>query len=252
MAQEIKNKPEQMTEAEREEKKKAMILFLSNSEEKESFLSKNNRKLLTDPLDDNNPITVQVLGICSALAITVQMEPAIVMAIAVTAVMAFSNMIISALRNMIPNRIRIIVQLVVVASLVALVDQVLRAYAYDVSKQLSVFIGLIITNCIVMGRLEAFALGNGIYKSFLDGIGNAAGYGLILIIVAFFRELLGAGKLFGYEILGHKGATLAESTGLYALGYENNGLMLLSPMALIVVGILIWIQRARNRKLIEA
>jgi Na+-transporting NADH:ubiquinone oxidoreductase subunit D len=252
MAQEIKNKPEQMSEVEKEEKKKAMVLFLSNSEEKEHFLSKGNRKLLSDPLDDNNPITVQVLGICSALAITVQMEPAIVMAIAVMAVMAFSNMIISALRNMIPNRIRIIVQLVVVASLVALVDQVLRAYAYDVSKQLSVFIGLIITNCIVMGRLEAFALGNGIYKSFLDGIGNAAGYGLILIIVAFFRELLGAGKLFGYEILGHKGATLAESTGLYALGYENNGLMLLSPMALIVVGIIIWVQRSRNRKLIEA
>ncbi|WP_209309918.1 NADH:ubiquinone reductase (Na(+)-transporting) subunit D [Salinimicrobium oceani] len=241
-----------MSEVEKEEKKKAMVLFLSNSEEKEHFLSKGNRKLLSDPLDDNNPITVQVLGICSALAITVQMEPAIVMAIAVMAVMAFSNMIISALRNMIPNRIRIIVQLVVVASLVALVDQVLRAYAYDVSKQLSVFIGLIITNCIVMGRLEAFALGNGIYKSFLDGIGNAAGYGLILIIVAFFRELLGAGKLFGYEILGHKGATLAESTGLYALGYENNGLMLLSPMALIVVGIIIWVQRSRNRKLIEA
>ncbi len=252
MAQEINNKPEQNAEVDQEQKKDAMILFLSDSEEKEHFLSKANRKLLTDPLDDDNPITVQVLGICSALAITVQLEPAIVMAIAVMAVMAFSNMIISALRNMIPNRIRIIVQLVVVASLVALVDQVLRAYAYDVSKQLSVFIGLIITNCIVMGRLEAFALGNGIYKSFLDGIGNAAGYGLILIIVAFFRELLGAGKLFGYEVLGHKGATLAESTGLYALGYENNGLMLLSPMALIVVGIIIWVQRARNRKLIEA
>ena len=252
MAQEINNKPEQTAEVEQEEKKNAMILFLSDSEEREHFLSKANRKLLTDPLDDDNPITVQVLGICSALAITVQLEPAIVMAIAVMAVMAFSNMIISAMRNMIPNRIRIIVQLVVVASLVALVDQILRAYAYDVSKQLSVFIGLIITNCIVMGRLEAFALGNGVYKSFLDGIGNAAGYGLILIIVAFFRELLGAGKLFGYEILGHKGATLAESTGLYALGYENNGLMLLSPMALIVVGIIIWVQRARNRKLIEA
>lgn len=252
MAQETNNRPKQIAEVDQEEKKDAMILFLSDSEEKEHFLSRANRRLLTDPLDDDNPITVQVLGICSALAITVQLEPAIVMAIAVMAVMAFSNMIISALRNLIPNRIRIIVQLVVVASLVALVDQVLRAYAYDVSKQLSVFIGLIITNCIVMGRLEAFALGNGIYKSFLDGIGNAAGYGLILIIVAFFRELLGAGKLFGYEILGHKGATLAESTGLYALGYENNGLMLLSPMALIVVGIIIWVQRARNRKLIEA
>lgn len=253
MAQEINNKPEQQSaEVSKEEKKKAMVLFLSDSEEKEHFLSRANRKLLTDPLNDDNPITVQVLGICSALAITVQLEPAIVMALAVTAVMAFSNMIISALRNMIPNRIRIIVQLVVVAALVALVDQVLKAYAYDVSKQLSVFIGLIITNCIVMGRLEAFALGNGVYKSFLDGIGNAAGYGLILIIVAFFRELLGAGKLFGYEVLGHKGATLAESTGLYALGYENNGLMLLSPMALIVVGIIIWVQRSRNRKLIEA
>ncbi len=236
---------------EKEKKKKEMILFLSSSEEKEHFLSKGNRKLLTDPLDDNNPITVQVLGICSALAITVQLEPAVVMAIAVVAVMAFSNMIVSMLRNMIPSRIRIIVQLVVVASLVALVDQVLKAYAYDVSKQLSVFIGLIITNCIVMGRLEAFALGNGVYKSFLDGIGNAAGYGLILIIVAFFRELLGSGKLFGFEILGHKGVTDAESTGLYALGYVDNGLMLLSPMALIVVGLLIWVQRARNRKLIE-
>ncbi|PRX44867.1 NADH:ubiquinone reductase (Na(+)-transporting) subunit D [Salegentibacter salegens] len=246
MATEKKNISE-----EKEAKKKEMILFLSNSEEKEHFLSKGNRKLLSDPLDDNNPITVQVLGICSALAITVQLEPAVVMAIAVVAVMAFSNMIVSMLRNLIPSRIRIIVQLVVVASLVVLVDQILKAYAYDVSKQLSVFIGLIITNCIVMGRLEAFALGNGVYKSFLDGIGNAAGYGLILIIVAFFRELLGSGKLFGFEVLGHKGASLADSTGLYALGYENNGLMLLSPMALIVVGLLIWVQRARNRKLIE-
>lgn len=252
MAEEIQTKPELSAEVnEKEAKKKALVLFLSDSDEREHFLSKGNRKLLTDPLDDNNPITVQVLGICSALAITVQLEPAIVMALAVTAVMAFSNMAISLMRNMIPSRIRIIVQLVVVASLVALVDQILRAYAYDVSKQLSVFIGLIITNCIVMGRLEAFALANGVYKSFLDGIGNAAGYGLILIIVAFFRELLGAGKLFGYEVLGHKGATALESTGLYSFGYENNGLMLLSPMALIVVGILIWVQRSRNRKLIE-
>ncbi|MFV8226803.1 NADH:ubiquinone reductase (Na(+)-transporting) subunit D [Christiangramia aquimixticola] len=237
--------------AKEEEKKQEMILFLSDSEEKEHFLSKGNRKLLSDPLDDNNPITVQVLGICSALAITVQLEPAVVMAIAVMVVMAFSNMIISMLRNLIPSRIRIIVQLVVVASLVILVSEILKAYAFDVSKQLSVFVGLIITNCIVMGRLEAFALGNGIYKSFLDGIGNAAGYGLILVIVAFFRELLGSGKLFGFEVLGHKAATVAESTGLYALGYENNGLMLLSPMALIVVGLIIWVQRARNRKLIE-
>ena len=246
MAKEKKN-----NSAKEEEKKKEMILFLSDSEEKEHFLSRGNRKLLSDPLNDNNPITVQVLGICSALAITVQLEPAVVMAIAVMAVMAFSNMIISMLRNLIPSRIRIIVQLVIVASLVILVDQILKAYAYDVSKQLSVFIGLIITNCIVMGRLEAFALGNGVYKSFLDGIGNAAGYGLILIIVAFFRELLGSGKLFGFEVLGHQGASLADSTGLYALGYQNNGLMLLSPMALIVVGVIIWVQRARNRKLIE-
>ena len=244
-------KENKFNSAKEEEKKQEMILFLSDSEEKEHFLSKGNRKLLSDPLDDNNPITVQVLGICSALAITVQLEPAIVMAIAVMVVMAFSNMIISMLRNLIPSRIRIIVQLVVVASLVILVSEVLKAYAFDVSKQLSVFVGLIITNCIVMGRLEAFALGNGVYKSFLDGIGNAAGYGLILIIVAFFRELLGSGKLFGFEVLGHKGATLAESTGLYSFGYENNGLMLLSPMALIVVGVIIWVQRARNRKLIE-
>ncbi|NEV94927.1 NADH:ubiquinone reductase (Na(+)-transporting) subunit D [Psychroflexus sp. YR1-1] len=234
-----------------EKKKSEMLLFLSSSEEKEHFLSKANRKILKDPLDDNNPITVQVLGICSALAITVQLKPAIVMSLAVVFVMAFSNVIISLLRNSIPSRIRIIVQLVVVASMVILVDQILKAYAFDVSKQLSIFIGLIITNCIIMGRLEAFALGNGVYKSFLDGIGNAAGYGLILIIVAFFRELFGSGKLLGYEILGHKGVTLAESTGLYALGYEDNGFFLLSPMALIVVGVLIWIQRARNRKLIE-
>lgn len=233
------------------EKKKEMIMFLSSSEEKEHFLSKANRKILSDPLDDNNPITVQVLGICSALAITVQLKPAIVMSLAVVFVMAFSNVIISLLRNSIPSRIRIIVQLVVVASMVILVDQILKAYAFDVSKQLSIFIGLIITNCIIMGRLEAFALGNGVYKSFLDGIGNAAGYGLILIIVAFFRELLGSGKLLGFEVLGHKGATLAESSGLYAMGYENNGFFLLSPMALIVVGVIIWVQRARNRKLIE-
>ena len=193
-------------------------------------------------MDDNNPITVQVLGVCSALAITVQLEPALVMSISVMAVMAASNVIISLLRDLIPNRIRIIVQLVVVAAMVILVDQVLRAFAYDVYKQLSIFIGLIITNCIVMGRLEAFALANTPWKSFLDGIGNAAGYGVILIIVAFFRELLGSGKLLGYQIV---------PDSLYAMGYENNGLMLLSPMALITVGIFIWIQRSRNRKLIE-
>ncbi|MEN8186581.1 MAG: NADH:ubiquinone reductase (Na(+)-transporting) subunit D [Bacteroidota bacterium] len=221
------------------------------AEEREALFSKKNRALLTDPLNDNNPITVQVLGICSALAITVQLKPAIVMSIAVLFVLVFSNLIVSLLRNMIPTRIRIIVQLLVVASLVILVDQVLKAYAYDVSKELSVFVGLIITNCIIMGRLEAFALANGPWKSILDGIGNAAGYGLILIAVAFFRELLGSGKLMGYEILGHKGKTIAESTGLYQLGYENNGFMLLSPMALITVGIIIWFQRSKNRKLIE-
>ena len=230
-----------------EKKKDEMILFLSSSEEKEHFLSKNNRKLLSDPFNDNNPITVQVLGICSALAITVQLRPALVMALAVIVVVAFSNIIVSLIRNLIPNRIRIIVQLVVVASLVILVDQVLKAYSYDVSKQLSVFVGLIITNCIVMGRLEAFALGNGVYKSFLDGIGNAAGYGVILIIVAFFRELLGSGTLFGFKVLGGP----IEKTGLYAFGYENNGFMVLAPMALITVGIIIWIQRSRNKALIE-
>ena len=219
---------------------KPIVLFVAK--EKEPLFSKKNRALLTDPLDDNNPITVQVLGICSALAITVQLEPAIVMTISVIAVMGASNVIVSLLRNLIPNRIRIIVQLVVVASMVILVDQILRAYAYDVSKQLSIFIGLIITNCIVMGRLEAFALGNGVWKSLLDGVGNAAGYGCMLILVAFFRELFGSGKLYGYQII-------PES--LYEMGYVNNGFMLLSPMALITVGVIIWIQRARNRKLIE-
>ena len=218
----------------------ATILFVNK--EKEPLFSKKNRKLLSDPMDDNNPITVQVLGICSALAITVQLKPALVMSVSVMVVMAASNVIISLLRNLIPNRIRIIVQLVVVASMVILVDQVLRAYAYDVSKELSIFIGLIITNCIVMGRLEAFALGHGVWKSFLDGIGNAVGYGFILVIVAFFRELLGSGKLLGFQVV---------PDALYEMGYENNGLMLLSPMALITVGILIWIQRARNRSLIE-
>ena len=193
-------------------------------------------------MDDNNPITVQVLGVCSALAITVQLEPALVMTFSVIVVMAASNVIISLLRNLIPNRIRIIVQLVVVAAMVILVDQVLRAYAYDVSKELSIFIGLIITNCIVMGRLEAFALGNGVWRSFLDGIGNATGYGWILILVAFFRELLGSGKLGGIQVI---------PDFIYEMGYVDNGLMLLSPMALITVGIIIWIQRSRNRKLIE-
>jgi len=218
---------------------------------KEALLSKQNRKLLSDPLNDNNPIAVQVLGICSALAITVQLKPAIVMSLAVFFVLAASNVIVSLLRNLIPNRIRIIVQLLIVASLVIIVDLSLQAYAYDVSKELSIFVGLIITNCIIMGRLEAFALANTPWKAFLDGIGNAAGYGIILVIIAFFRELLGSGKLGGIEILGHNGKTLADSTGLYAFGYENNGFMLLSPMALITVGIIIWVQRSKNRKLIE-
>ena len=221
-------------------KSKPNLFFINKKSE--PLFSKKNRALLSDPLDDNNPITVQVLGICSALAITVQLKPALVMTLSVVFVMGASNVIISILRNLIPNRIRIIVQLVVIASLVALVEQVLKAYSYDVYKELSIFIGLIITNCIVMGRLEAFALGNGVWKSFLDGIGNAAGYGIILIIVAFFRELLGSGKLLGFQVV---------PEFLYAMGYENNGLMLLSPMALITVGVMIWIQRSRNRKLIE-
>jgi len=219
--------------------------------EKESLFSKKNIKLLKDPLNDNNPITVQVLGICSALAVTVQLKPAIVMAISVTLVVAASNFIVSLLRNLIPNRIRIIVQLVIVAALVILVDLTLKAYAYDVSKQLSVFVGLIITNCIVMGRLEAFALANKPWESLLDGLGNGAGYGFILVVVSFVRELLGSGKLMGFEVLGHKAKTIAESTGLYAFGYENNGFMLLAPMALIVVGVFIWVQRSTNTKLIE-
>ena len=214
---------------------------------KEGLFSKSNIKLVTNPFNSDNPVTVQVLGICSALAVTVLMKNAFVMALSVTAVVALSNVIVSLIRNLIPNRIRIIVQLVIVALLVILVDQVLKAYAYDVSKQLSVFVGLIITNCIVMGRLEAFALGNGPWKSFLDGIGNGLGYGIILMIVAFFRELLGSGKIFGIEILGNA----VDKTGAYAHGYVNNGFMLLAPMALITVGIIIWVQRGINKKLIE-
>lgn len=217
-----------------------LILFLSKTSE--PLFSKKNKALLSDPMDDNNPITVQVLGVCSALAITVQLKAAIVMTVSVIAVMAASNVTISILRDLIPNRIRIIVQLVVVASMVVLVDEVLRAYAYDVSKELSIFIGLIITNCIVMGRLEAFALGNGVWRSFLDGVGNAFGYAWILILVAFFRELLGSGKLLGVQ---------AIPDFVYEMGYVDNGLMLLSPMALITVGLIIWVQRSRNRKLIE-
>jgi Na+-transporting NADH:ubiquinone oxidoreductase subunit D len=211
----------------------------------EPLFSKKNIKLLSDPLNNSNPITVQVLGICSALAVTAQLKPSIVMAISVTAVLALANVIISLLRNTIPNRIRIIVQLVVIAALVILVDQVLKAYVFDVSRQLSVFVGLIITNCIIMGRLEAFALGNGPWQSFLDGVGNSAGYGVILIVVGFFRELLGSGTLFGYRVIPE---SLYIANGGF---YENNGLMVLSPMALIVVGIIIWVQRNKNRSLIE-
>ena len=211
------------------------------------ILSKKDTKLITDPLADNNPITIQVLGICSALAITAQLKASIVMALSVMAVLAIGNVVISLMRNIIPSKIRIIVQLVVVAALVIIVDQILKAYSYELSKTLSVFVGLIITNCIIMGRFEAFALANGPWRSFLDGIGNAAGYGLILVIVGFFRELLGSGTLLGFKVLGDP----IEKTGLYAIGYENNGFMLLSPMALIVVGIIIWVQRSKNTALIE-
>ncbi len=210
-------------------------------------LSKKDVKLVTDPLWDNNPVIVQVLGICSALAITAQLKAAIVMGLSVIFVLAMGNVAISLLRNVIPPKIRIIVQLVVAAALVIVVDLVLKAYSYNLSKQLSVYVGLIITNCILMGRFEAFALGNGPWKSFLDGIGNAGGYALILVIVAFFRELLGSGTLFGIQVLGDP----IKKTGLYALGYENNGFMLLAPMALIVYGIIIWVQRSRNKSLIE-
>ncbi|MFO7843721.1 MAG: NADH:ubiquinone reductase (Na(+)-transporting) subunit D [Bacteroidales bacterium] len=213
------------------------------NKEKEPLFSAKNLRLLREPLNDNNPITVQVLGICSALAITVKLKPAIVMALSVVFVMAVANVVISLLRKSIPPRIRIIVQLVVIASLVILVDEVLKAFLFDVSKQLSVFVGLIITNCIIMGRLEAFALANKPWPSFLDGLGNAAGYGVILIIVAFFRELLGSGTLLGYQVI---------PRGVYDFGYENNGFMILPPMALIVVGVIIWVQRYKNRKLIES
>ena len=211
-------------------------------EPKEPLFSKKNRKLLSDPMDDDNPITVQVLGICSALAITVQVKQAVVMSLSVLFVMIFSSLFISLLRNLIPNRVRIIVQLVVVATMVILVDQILKAFVYDVSKALSVFVGLIITNCIIMGRLEAFALGNKPWPSVLDAVGNAAGYGLILIVVSVVREVFGSGKFFGMEI---------TRDWMYEAGYFDNGLMILPPMALITVGIYIWIQRSRNTKLIE-
>ncbi|SNZ00767.1 NADH:ubiquinone reductase (Na(+)-transporting) subunit D [Flagellimonas pacifica] len=211
------------------------------------LLSKKDANLILDPLADNNPITIQVLGICSALAITAELKASVVMALSVLFVLGVGNVVISLMRNIIPSKIRIIVQLIVVATLVIVVDQVLKAFAYELSKTLAVFVGLIITNCIIMGRFEAFALGNGPWKSFLDGIGNALGYGVILIIVGFFRELLGSGTLFGIPVLGDPIA----KTGLYATGYENNGFMIIPPAALIVVGIIIWVQRSRNKALIE-
>jgi len=212
-----------------------------------ALLSKKDANLILDPLADNNPITIQVLGICSALAITAELKASLVMSISVIFVMGVGNVVISLMRNVIPSKIRIIAQLIVVATLVIVVDQVLKAFAYELSKTLSVFVGLIITNCIIMGRFEAFALGNGVWRSFLDGIGNALGYGIILIMVGFFRELLGSGTLFGIPVLGDPIA----KTGLYAIGYENNGFMIIPPAALIVVGVIIWVQRSRNKALIE-
>jgi Na+-transporting NADH:ubiquinone oxidoreductase subunit D len=205
-------------------------------------MASKNLKLLINPLNNENPITVQVLGICSALAVTVQVKPALIMALSVTVVTGFSNLIIAAMRNTIPPRIRIIVQLVVIAALVIIVDQLLKAYVYDVSKKLSVFVGLIITNCILMGRLEAFAMANKPWESFLDGIGNGFGYGMILVVVSVLRELFGSGSLLGFQLI---------PQSFYEAGYQDNGMMILPPMALITVGILIWFQRSKNRKLIE-
>ena len=207
------------------------------------LFSKKNREVLLTPLGMNNPVTVQVLGICLALAVTAQLEPAIVMGLSVTIITAFSNFVISLLRKTVPNRIRIIVQLVVVATLVTIVSEILKAFAYDVSVQLSVYIGLIITNCILMGRLEAFAMMNGPWESFLDGIGNGLGYAKILVIVAFFRELLGSGCLFGFKVI---------PDAVYEMGYLNNGLMLMPPMALILVACIIWYQRAKHKELQES
>ncbi len=213
----------------------------------DGLFSKKNRKLITDPLNDNNPVTVQVLGICSALAITVKISNAVVMSLSVLFVLVLGNMAISALRNVIPSRIRIIAQLVVCAGLVTLVDIILKAYVYDVSKQVGVYVGLIITNCIIMGRFEAFAMGNKVGPSALDGFGNTLGYAWIIVVVAIFRELLGSGSLMGYQLLGDP----VTQSGMYSVGYMNNNMMILPPMALVIVGIIIWIQRARNTKLIE-
>ncbi|MDE6321032.1 MAG: NADH:ubiquinone reductase (Na(+)-transporting) subunit D [Muribaculaceae bacterium] len=202
----------------------------------------NYKQVFFNPFSKNNPVVVQILGICSVLAVTAKLEPAMVMGMSVIAVLAFANVIISLIRNTIPTNIRIIVQLVVVAGLVVIVDQLLKAYAYDVSKQLSVFIGLIITNCILMGRLEAFAMANRPWPAFLDGVGNGIGYALILVIVGFFRELLGSGTLMGFQVV---------PDSWYAAGYVNNGLMILPPMALIVVACIIWVQRSLNKDLQE-
>ncbi len=206
------------------------------------LFSKKNREVFSNPLNLDNPVTIQVLGICSALAVTAKLEPAVVMGLSVTVIVAFANVIISLLRKTIPNRIRIIVQLVVVAALVTIVSEILKAFAYDVSVQLSVYVGLIITNCILMGRLEAFAMANGPWESFLDGIGNGLGYAGILVAVGFVRELCGSGCLFGYQII---------PEAAYQAGYINNGLMLMPPMALIIVACIIWIQRARSKELQE-
>ncbi len=209
---------------------------------KEGLFSKKNRKALIDPLDDINPITVQVLGVCSALAVTTQVKPSIIMALGVIVVTSFSSLIIALIRDAIPGRIRMIVQLVIVALLVTLVDQVLKAYMFDVSKKLSVFVGLIITNCIVMGRLEAFAMAQKPWPSFLDGIGNGLGYGLILVIVGSVREVFGSGSWLGYMLV---------PQWMYDMGYVNNGLMMLPPAALFVIGLFIWWQRSRNPKLVN-
>ena len=206
------------------------------------YMYMKNKGILFNPLSKNNPVVVQVLGICSVLAVTAKLEPALVMGISVIAVLAFSNVIISLIRNTIPNNIRIIVQLVVVAALVIIVDQILKAYTYEVSKALSVFIGLIITNCILMGRLEAFALSNKPWPAFLDGVGNGLGYAIILVIVGFFRELLGSGSLMGYKVI---------PQSFYDMGYMDNGLMILPPMALITVACIIWVQRSRDKDLQE-
>lgn len=205
-------------------------------------MANKNKEILLGPLSSNNPVLIQVLGICSALAVTSQLKPALVMGLSVTAVLAFANVIISLIRNTIPTRIRIIVQLVVVAALVTIVNEVLKAYVYDISKQLSVYVGLIITNCILMGRLEAFALGHKPWESFLDGVGNGVGYGMVLLIIGFVRELLGNGSIFGFRVI---------PQSFYDAGYANFGLMNMAPMALIILACIVWVQRSYNKNLQE-